>query len=53
MFLELIIVLTTSAVAIAAAYAFRRQPLLRTNRRNHWDSRAANAAIAASTHDDV
>jgi hypothetical protein len=53
MFFELIIVLTTSAIAIAAAYAFRRQPLLRTGRRRHWDSRAANAEIAASMHNNA
>jgi hypothetical protein len=51
MFLELIIVLMTSATAVATAYAFRRQPL-RTSRRNRWDSRAANAEIASSRHPD-
>jgi hypothetical protein len=50
MFLELILVLTTSAVTIAVAYAFRRQPLLRTTRRKRWDSRAANAEITGSAH---
>jgi hypothetical protein len=53
MLLELIIVLMTSAVAVATAYAFRRQPLLRTSRRNRWDSRAANAEIEASRRENA
>jgi hypothetical protein len=53
MFLELILVLMTSAAAVATAYAVRRQPLLRTTRRKCWDSRAANAEISGSSHEDA